>query len=74
MQNTEFEQKLEQLGLSKKEFTAIVGMPYQTLMNWKQKEQTPIWVDSWLENYAKAKTLDDVAKSIRPYLKDKDEA
>ncbi|WP_300446157.1 hypothetical protein [Helicobacter typhlonius] len=71
MQNTEFEQKLEQLGLSKKEFTAIVGMPYQTLMNWKQKEQTPIWVDSWLENYAKAKTLDNVAKAIKPYLKER---
>ncbi|WP_297578650.1 hypothetical protein [uncultured Helicobacter sp.] len=69
MKNTEFEQKLEQLGLSKKEFTAIVGMPYQTLMNWKQKEQTPVWVDSWLENYAKAKTLDDVAKALKPYLK-----
>ncbi|TLD79828.1 hypothetical protein LS68_009145 [Helicobacter sp. MIT 05-5293] len=58
MKNTEFEQKLESLGLSKKEFTAIVGMPYQTLMNWKQKGETPIWVDSWLENYKKAQNLD----------------
>lgn len=71
MKNTEFEQKLEQLGLSKKEFTTIVGMPYQTLMNWKQKEQTPVWVDSWLENYAKAKALDNVLKAIKPYLKER---
>lgn len=70
MKNTEFEQKLEQLGLSKKEFTAIVGMPYQTLMNWKQKEQTPVWVDSWLENYAKAKTLDQIIEGIKPFIKD----
>ncbi|MCX2717803.1 hypothetical protein OQH61_08670 [Helicobacter sp. MIT 21-1697] len=69
MRNADFEHKLEQLGLSKKEFTTLVGMPYQTLMNWKQKEQTPVWVDSWLENYAKAKILDDISQVLKPYLK-----
>lgn len=69
MNNIEFEQKLEQLGLSKKDFTTIIGMPYQTLMNWKQKNETPAWVKSWLDNYAKAKILENIADSIKPYLK-----
>ncbi|WP_066389508.1 hypothetical protein [Helicobacter himalayensis] len=58
MENVEFENKLKELGLSKKEFVKIVGMPYQTLMNWRAKGQTPIWVDSWLEFYTKAKAFD----------------
>ncbi|WP_274542464.1 hypothetical protein [Campylobacter jejuni] len=41
MENIKFEKKLQELELTKKDFTKIIGMPYQTLMNWKSKGETP---------------------------------
>lgn len=64
-----FEKKLAELNLTKKEFANLVGAVYNGVVNWNTKGETPKWVDSWLENYAKAKTLDDVAKALEPYLK-----
>lgn len=64
-----FEKKLAELNLTKKEFANLVGAVYNGVVNWNTKGETPKWVDSWLENYAKAKTLDDVAKALKPYLK-----
>ncbi|EOV3158230.1 hypothetical protein ACOBVQ_000369 [Campylobacter coli] len=29
----------------------------------------PKWVDSWLINYEKAKVLDEISKSIKPFIK-----
>lgn len=64
-----FEKKLANLNLTKKEFANLVGAVYNGVVNWNTKGETPKWVDSWLENYAKAKTLDNVAQAIKPYLK-----
>lgn len=64
MTNTNFEQVLQHLELTKKDFAQIVGMPYQTLMNWKQKDETPIWVDSWIENYKKARKYEIIKALI----------
>ncbi|EAI7269768.1 hypothetical protein B0619_07285 [Campylobacter lari] len=69
MENIKFEKKLQELKLNKKDFAKIVGMPYQTLMNWKSKGETPIWVDTWLLNYEKAKVLDEISKSIKTFYK-----
>ena len=63
-----FEKRLTELNLTKKEFATIVGMPYQTLMNWNQKNQTSIWVDSWLENYVKAKKYDFLINLISEHI------
>lgn len=68
MKNIDFENKLQSLKLSKKEFTQLVGMPYQTLMNWKNKNETPYWVESWLEYYEKSKTLSEVIALLRAHL------
>ncbi|ENU2792769.1 hypothetical protein ACE4NI_001660 [Campylobacter jejuni] len=62
MKNKDFEKKLKELKLSKKDFVEIIGMPYQTLMNWKAKGKTPKWVDSWLENYEYKKFYDEFFK------------
>ena len=69
MTNIEFEFKLNELNLSKKEFVDIVGMPYQTLMNWKQKDETPYWVEPFLFYYKKGKTLDELLAIIKKYEK-----
>ena len=69
MTNVNFENKLNELNLSKKEFVQIVGMPYQTLMNWKQKDETPYWVEPFLFYYEKGKTLDELLDLIEKYKK-----
>ena len=69
MTNVNFENKLNELNLSKKEFVQIVGMPYQTLMNWKQKDETPAWVEPFLFYYEKGKTLDELLNLIEKYRK-----
>ena len=73
MNNKDFDAKLKSLGISRQDFCDMTGLAYSSVANWKDESKPiPIWVDSWLENYAKAKTLDDVAKAIKPYLKDED--
>lgn len=69
MKNTDFENKLAELNLSKKEFVDIVGMPYQTLMNWKQKNETPVWVKPFLYYYEKGLALDELLEILKKYKK-----
>ena len=67
MKNTDFEKKLKQLQLSKKSFVKLVGMPYQTLMNWKQKNETPVWVEPFLFYYEKNLAFDNFLKILNQY-------
>jgi hypothetical protein len=64
-----FEEELENLKLSKKEFAELTNLPYQTIMNWKRSDSIPRWVKSWLENYIKAKEMDKVVEAVRPFVK-----
>ncbi|EAJ9113682.1 hypothetical protein FWZ85_01240 [Campylobacter jejuni] len=64
-----FEKKLNELELTKKEFANMVGAVYNGVVNWNAKGETPKWVDSWLINYEKAKVLDEISKSIKPFIK-----
>ncbi|AHK73190.1 TPA: hypothetical protein ACJEZV_001090 [Campylobacter jejuni] len=64
-----FEKKLNELELTKKEFANMVGAVYNGVINWNAKGETPKWVDSWLINYEKAKVLDEISKSIKPFIK-----
>ncbi|HEB9423208.1 TPA: hypothetical protein RZK55_000999 [Campylobacter jejuni] len=64
-----FEKKLNELELTKKEFANLVGAVYNGVINWNAKGETPKWVDSWLINYEKAKVLDEISKSIKPFIK-----
>ena len=68
MENEEFERLLKSVPLSKKEFSSLTELPYQTVMNWKRSNSVPRWVKSWLENYIKAKDIDIVAQTIKPYI------
>ncbi|EPB3729646.1 hypothetical protein CNZW441b_b0036 (plasmid) [Campylobacter novaezeelandiae] len=74
MKNIKFEKKLKELELTKKDFVKIIGMPYQTLMNWKSKGETPRWVNSWLENYKYKQFYENIKKEFIKYdNKDKNE-
>ncbi|EAI3942828.1 hypothetical protein APO40_06145 [Campylobacter coli] len=64
-----FEKKLNELELTKKEFANMVGAVYNGVINWNAKGETPKWVDTWHINYEKAKVLDEISKSIKPFIK-----
>lgn len=63
MNYDEFDLLLKKIDLNKKEFAQMVGMSYTSVTNWKQVEELPAWVDSWLKNYAKSKKF-DTAKDL----------
>lgn len=67
MTNANFESELARLKLSKKDFTQIVGMPYQTLMNWKAKDETPAWVEPFLRFYEKSVAFDELLTMIKKF-------
>lgn len=63
MDSNEFETALKSVGLSKKEFAELVGMNYNSVVNWN-KGDVPAWVPSWIENYAKSKAYDRVRDEV----------
>lgn len=67
MTNIEFENKLDVLNFTKKDFVAVVGMPYQTLMNWKQKNAVPYWVEPFLKSYEKSRKFDEILEMLERF-------
>ncbi len=59
MQYDTFEAMLGAVSLSKKEFAELVKMNYTSVTNWKQSDNVPEWVESWLINYDKARKFDN---------------
>lgn len=56
-----FKDTLKAQGLTIKEFANICGINPKTIsITWKAKDEVPQWVESWLENYIKAQTLESV--------------
>lgn len=67
-----FSNKLKQLGLTREDFSKLVGMSYNSVANWKSKE-IPVWVDSWLKNYEEEKNLFGIRDKItidKPIMND----
>jgi len=63
--NERLKEKLKNAGLNKKEFAKLVGLQYQTVINWGSSKNIPHWVDSWLELYAEAQKSMSVKKVIK---------
>ena len=51
MDDLEFENKLKELGLTKRDFSNLCVLGYTSVAGWKQKGKTPEWVESYLEFY-----------------------
>lgn len=64
MDNIEFENKLKELGLSKRDFSELCGGSYNNIAGWKQKGKTPNWVKSYLEFYDKARKYDEIKAKL----------
>lgn len=43
----------------------MVGAVYNGVINWNVRGQTPKWVQSWLENYEKARKFDKIKELIK---------
>lgn len=65
MDNEKLKEKLKNAGLSKKEFAKLVGLQYQTVINWGSSKNIPHWVDSWLDLYIEAQKSTNVKKVIK---------
>lgn len=71
MTKEKFDNHLKDLELSRQEFSNITGIAYSTINNWHdEKKPIPSWVDSWVENYIKAKDMDKVISAIKPHIKE----
>lgn len=55
MDNKVFVELLKKSSLNKKEFSEKTKLAYSTVANWSTTSNVPDWVESWLENYIKAK-------------------
>ncbi|MDN5063716.1 hypothetical protein [Aliarcobacter butzleri] len=71
MTKEKFDNLLKDLELTRQEFSNITGIAYSTINNWHdEKKPIPSWVDSWFENYIKAKDMDKVIDAIKPHIKE----
>ena len=64
MTNTDFENKLKALKLTKRDFSELCGLGYTTITNWRGFGKTPEWVESYLEFYDKARKYDEIKAKL----------
>lgn len=65
MNKEEFSTLLKKINLSKKEFAEFANISYNTVNNWNDDNKPiPPWVKSWLDNYIKAKSYEDIKERV----------
>lgn len=66
MTREEFNSLLDKAGLTKKQFCETIGLNYNTINTWGSSNiKIPAWVKTWLINYAKAKSFDEMGKRFK---------
>jgi len=67
MNYQEFKSKLKECKLTIKEFANMTGLNEKSISgNWKKANETPKWVDVFLDNYQKAQIVEDIKNKICP--------
>lgn len=57
----EFHTHLKRLKITKKKFSELSNVSYNTVKNWNgNTKPIPKWVESWLYYYGKSKALDEI--------------
>ena len=60
-----FKTKLKECNLNIKQFAEICGLKQTSISTtWKSKNETPKWVDSWIENYLLNQKINDIKTII----------
>ncbi len=72
MDKEKFNYLLLKANLSKKDLANQIGMTYGAVNNWGSNSEFPRWVESWLENYIKAKSYIDIKNKVFEIEKVKD--
>ncbi|MEV9477969.1 helix-turn-helix domain-containing protein [Aliarcobacter butzleri] len=72
MKKQQFNKTLKEVGLSQKEFAEILGVAQQTVNSWGTTQNIPYWVETWLENYEKAKFADKLIQTFLPLIDKKE--
>ena len=71
MNYQEFKNKLKECKLTIKEFAKITGLNEKSISSkWKSKNEVPKWAETWLDNYIKAKIIDDIKEKVCPIKED----
>jgi DNA-binding transcriptional regulator YiaG len=60
---------LKKANFSKTNFAKQFNLTVGTVNNWGSSKDIPYWVESWLQNYIKAKDLDNIVDTVKPYIK-----
>jgi hypothetical protein len=64
-----FKELLKNAKINKKELAELLEVDYNTVNAWGTNGRGyPYWVKSWLENYIKAKDLDNIVDTVKPYI------
>jgi len=70
MKKQEFDKILKNINLTRQQFADLTNLSYGAVSNWNdEKKPVPGWVESWLQNYIKAKDIEKVAETMKPYIK-----
>ena len=63
----EFKKTLKKCDLTIKKFANMCGLHFTTISTtWKSKNEVPKWAETWLEDYQKAKIIDDIKEKVCP--------
>lgn len=68
MDKKTFNAVLKEVNLSQVQFAEILNIESTTINKWGVSQNIPYWVESWLENYKKAKLGEDVIKAVSPFI------
>jgi len=62
----DFNQKLNEAQLTRKEFAALLGLNYQSVNGWGSNDREfPYWVESWLNLYVENEKYKRLKKSLK---------
>jgi len=65
MKKQEFDNILKNNNLTRKDFAQLSGIQYTTVGKWNDADRKiPAWVKSWLENYIKSKSYEDIKDKV----------
>ena len=65
MELSQFKALLKKAGLTKKAFSEIISMQYNTVNAWGSNNAIPVWVESWLTLYIENKECKELKEIIR---------
>ena len=70
MDSKRLKKLLKSAELTKRALAEKTNLAHSTVNNWGSSQNIPHWVESWLENYIKAKHYDKIVEAIETVKKD----